>query len=96
MNQNNKTYERLFTVPQVAAILGVNETTVRAWIREGVLRAIALPGKTQKRVYYRIRKSTVDTLLKTGDTFYQKEERRGEREPEEDAQRTHLRHRKDE
>jgi excisionase family DNA binding protein len=96
MNQNNKTYERLFTVPQVAAILGVNETTVRAWIREGVLRAIALPGKTQKRVYYRIRKSTVDALLKTGDTFYQKEEQAGEREPEEDAQQTHLRHRKDE
>ncbi len=54
--------EELLTVREVARRLRVDDTTVRRWIKSGVLEAIALPHQG-KRQQYRIRKSTLDALL---------------------------------
>lgn len=56
--QNNE----LLTVREVARHLRVDDTTVRRWIKSGALEAIALP-HAKKRQSYRVRKSTLDTLL---------------------------------
>jgi excisionase family DNA binding protein len=45
------------TVPQIASELGVNEVTVRTWIRKGWLPAIRA-GRT-----YRVRRSELDRWL---------------------------------
>ncbi len=58
MNQQ----EVLFTVAEVAARLRVDETTVRRWIKQGILSAVALPHHG-KRQAYRIRQSTLDALF---------------------------------
>jgi excisionase family DNA binding protein len=52
----------LFTVHEVADILRVDDTTVRRWIKNGVLEAVRLP-HLHKRESYRIRQETVETLL---------------------------------
>ena len=52
----------LLTVHEVADILRVDDTTVRRWIKGGVLEAVALPHKGT-RTAYRIPKETVDTLM---------------------------------
>jgi excisionase family DNA binding protein len=54
--------DELLTVQEVAYQLRVDDTTVRRWIKQGSLEAITLPG-TGKRMIYRIKKSTVHTLL---------------------------------
>ncbi len=54
--------ERLLTVSEVARRLRVDETTCRRWIAGGQLPAISLPHKG-KRQTYRIRQSTLDTIL---------------------------------
>jgi excisionase family DNA binding protein len=54
--------EELLTVHEVAQRLRVDDTTVRRWIKNGVLEAIALPHRGLRQAY-RIRKSTLDTLL---------------------------------
>jgi len=54
--------EELLTVREVARRLRVDDTTVRRWIKSGVLEAITLPHRG-KRELYRIRKSTLDALL---------------------------------
>ena len=56
--------DELLTVSEVARRLRVDDTTVRRWIKSGVLEAITLPHKG-KRQAYRVKKSTIDTLLKT-------------------------------
>lgn len=58
---NNKDHDML-TVPEVAQQLRVDETTVRRYIKDGLLEAITLPHKG-KRKAYRIRKSTIDALM---------------------------------
>jgi excisionase family DNA binding protein len=55
--------EELLTVPEVARLLRVDDTTVRRWIKNGVLEAITLPHQG-KRQAYRVKKSTLDALLK--------------------------------
>jgi excisionase family DNA binding protein len=55
--------EELLTVREVARRLRVDETTVRRWIKSGALEAVTLPHKG-KRQAYRIKKSTIDTLLR--------------------------------
>jgi excisionase family DNA binding protein len=55
----------LLTVHEVARVLRVDDTTVRRWVRKGVLPAIFLPGGG-KRLGYRIRRTTLDHLLKEG------------------------------
>jgi excisionase family DNA binding protein len=56
--------DELLTVGEVARRLRVDDTTVRRWIKSGVLEAITLPHKG-KRQAYRVKKSTIDKLLKT-------------------------------
>ena len=55
--------EELLTVREVASILRVDQTTVRRWIKDGALDAIKLP-KHGKRVTHRVRRSTVNSILK--------------------------------
>ncbi len=57
-----KTANDLLTVHEVAKIFRVDDTTVRRWIKDGVLEAVALPHKGT-RTAYRISKETVDTLM---------------------------------
>jgi excisionase family DNA binding protein len=54
--------EELLTVQEVAQILRVDDTTVRRWIKDGVLEAIALPHRGTKQSY-RIRRKTIDNLV---------------------------------
>ena len=56
--------EELLTVREVARRLRVDDTTVRRWIKSGALEAITLPHRG-KRQAYRIKKSTLDKLLKS-------------------------------
>ena len=55
--------DELLTVREVARRLRVDDTTVRRWIKSGALTAITLPHKG-KRQAYRVKKSTLDALLK--------------------------------
>jgi excisionase family DNA binding protein len=52
----------LLTVGEVAKQLRVDDTTVRRWIKSGVLEAISLPHSGIRQAY-RIRRSTLETLL---------------------------------
>ncbi len=54
--------EDLLTVREVAKRLRVDDTTVRRWIKIGVLEAITLPHRGTRQAY-RIRRSTLDSLL---------------------------------
>jgi excisionase family DNA binding protein len=58
----NASPEDLLTVREVAKQLRVDDSTVRRWIRNGVLEAIILPRRGAGRIY-RIRRSTLDALL---------------------------------
>jgi excisionase family DNA binding protein len=57
-----QTNEELLTVREISKQLRVDDTTVRRWIKSGVLEAIALPHRGLRQAY-RIRRSTLDTLL---------------------------------
>ncbi len=52
----------LLTVREVAKQLRVDDTTVRRWIKNGVLEAITLPHRGTRQAY-RIRRSTLISLL---------------------------------
>lgn len=54
--------EDLLTVHEVAQQLRVDDTTVRRWIKNAVLEAIALPHRGLRQAY-RIRRSTLDALI---------------------------------
>jgi excisionase family DNA binding protein len=56
--------EELLTVREVARRLRVDDTTVRRWIKSGALEAITLPHRG-KRQAYRVKKSTLDALLRS-------------------------------
>jgi len=56
--------QELLTVREIARKLRCDDTTVRRWIKNGALEAISLPHRG-KRQAYRIRRSTLDTLLTT-------------------------------
>ena len=53
---------RLLTVQEIAALLRVDQTTVRRWINNGSLPAVALP-KQASRTIYRVKQSEIDKLL---------------------------------
>ncbi len=55
--------DELLTVREVARRLRVDDTTVRRWIKSGALHAITLPHKGRRQAY-RVKKSTLDDLLK--------------------------------
>jgi len=52
----------LLTTYEVAEYLRVDVTTVRRWIKEGAMEAVALPHRG-KRMAYRVKKITLDRLL---------------------------------
>jgi excisionase family DNA binding protein len=52
----------LLTVSEVAQQLRVDDTTVRRWIKNGVLEAVTLPHVGQRQSY-RVRRRTLDLLL---------------------------------
>jgi excisionase family DNA binding protein len=52
----------LLTVHEVAEQLRVDDTTVRRWIKNGVLEALSLP-HMGKRQSYRVKRITLNTLL---------------------------------
>lgn len=54
--------EELLTVREVAQKLRVDDTTVRRWITSGVLDAVTLPHRGERKAY-RIRRTTLDALL---------------------------------
>lgn len=56
--------EELLTVREVARRLRVDDTTVRRWIKSGALEAITLPHRGRRQAY-RVKKSTLDKLLKS-------------------------------
>ena len=56
--------DELLTVAEVAKQLRVDDTTVRRWITNGVLEAIILPHQSTRKGY-RIKQSTLTTLLNT-------------------------------
>ena len=56
----------LLTVREVAQQLRVDDTTVRRWIKNGVLEAITLPHRGARQAY-RVRKATLDALLKPSE-----------------------------
>lgn len=53
----------LLTVQEVAAQLRVDETTVRRWIKTGILEAVELPHRGARRVY-RVKFATIQDLFK--------------------------------
>jgi excisionase family DNA binding protein len=55
--------EELLTVQEVACRLRVHDVTILRWIKGGALEAIMLPSRN-KRPTYRIRKATLDGILK--------------------------------
>lgn len=61
-NMAEEKQDELLTVREVAKRLRVDDTTVRRWIKSGALEAITLPHRG-KRQAYRIKRSTLDTLL---------------------------------
>ena len=52
----------LLTVHEIAEQLRVDDTTVRRWIKNGVLKAVCLP-HAGKRCAYRINRETLNALL---------------------------------
>jgi excisionase family DNA binding protein len=54
--------DELLTIAEVARALRVDDTTVRRWIKQGLLEAVLLPHKG-KRQGYRIRRTTLEGLL---------------------------------
>ena len=56
----------LMTVGAVARLLLVDDTTVRRWIKQGILEAVQLP-HMNKRQAYRVRADTVARLLSNGE-----------------------------
>ena len=52
----------LLTVSEVADILRVDDTTVRRWVKQGVLAAVVLP-HVNGRQAYRIKRETLEKLL---------------------------------
>jgi excisionase family DNA binding protein len=54
--------DTLLTIHEVSHRLRVDDTTIRRWINTGVLEAVTLP-HLGKRRGYRIKQTTLDTLL---------------------------------
>lgn len=71
-NENSYTRQsytgRLLTAKEVAAILRVDEESIRRWLRDGVIPGVKLPGLPgASRHSWRIRGETVDAILAQGN-----------------------------
>lgn len=60
--ETTQVVDLLLTVREVARQLRVDDTTVRRWIKNDTLDAVTLP-HGGKRKAYRIRQSTLNTLI---------------------------------
>lgn len=54
--------DRLLTIMEVARRLRVKDSTIRRWVRNGSLEAVALP-RVNARQSYRIKESIIARLL---------------------------------
>jgi excisionase family DNA binding protein len=54
----------LLTVHEVAEVLRCDDTTIRRWIKAGVLEAVTLP-HLNKRQAYRVKRETLNKVLNT-------------------------------
>jgi excisionase family DNA binding protein len=54
----------LMTVDEVAKVLRLDPTTIRRYVKQGILEAVVLP-HANKRQAYRIKKATLDAILNT-------------------------------
>ena len=52
----------LLTISEVARILRVDDTTVRRWVKQGVLEAVVLPHVNERQAY-RIKRATLEKVL---------------------------------
>jgi excisionase family DNA binding protein len=52
----------LLTISEVARILRVDDTTVRRWVKQGVLDAVVLPHVNERQAY-RIKRETLEKVL---------------------------------
>lgn len=52
----------LLTIPEIAAILKVDDTTVRRWVKQGTLEAVVLPHVNERQAY-RIKREVLDAVL---------------------------------
>lgn len=62
MTENTQDNE-LLTVLEVSRIFRVDSTTIRRWIKQGILDAITLPSLHGLKQGYRIKRETVDKVL---------------------------------
>lgn len=53
---------QLLKIKEVARELRVHDTTVRRWLKQGILEGVPLP-HSGTREGYRIKRSTIDTVL---------------------------------
>jgi excisionase family DNA binding protein len=63
IEQKGDSKDELLTIAEVARALRVDDTTVRRWVKLGLLEAVMLPHKG-KRLGYRIRRATLERLLR--------------------------------
>jgi excisionase family DNA binding protein len=52
----------LLTVSEVAKVLRVDDTTIRRWVKQGILEAVILP-HCNERMAYRIKRETLEKVL---------------------------------
>jgi excisionase family DNA binding protein len=52
----------LLTVSEVAAMLRVDDTTVRRWVKQGALEAVILPHVNERQAY-RIKRETLQKII---------------------------------
>ena len=57
--------ERLFTVPEVGQRLTAKESTVRGWLRRGLLKGFKPAGD---RLGWRVRESELERFLSNGES----------------------------
>jgi excisionase family DNA binding protein len=62
MSKHTHQEDELLTVHEIALRLRVDDTTVRRWIKNGILEAVSLP-HVGKRQAYRVKASELDKIL---------------------------------
>jgi DNA binding domain, excisionase family len=62
--QNWDEEEELLTIQEVARRLRVHDSTIRRWAKSGYLDAIPLPKGIGQKQSYRIKRSTLNELLR--------------------------------
>lgn len=68
MAKNTVVGEEVYKIPETARMLCVHSDTIRRWVRTGVMPALRV-GK-----HYQIKKSVIDSFIKSTATYPAKEE----------------------